>query len=349
VVSETDPNAAPTGFLDRLDWYRRRAMAAVVDAVPAKEPSRYLYDLVREFVARPSKGLRPALCLATCQAYGGRPEAALPSAAGLELLHNAFLVHDDIEDDSLSRRGRDTLHRQVGIPLAVNTGDAMNALSMRLFRQNLSQLDPDVALRIVEEVDHLLVESLEGQALELGWRRDRDWGVSVDDYLRMVLKKTAWYSFIHPMRIGALVAGADADLDRFNPFGYLLGAAFQIQDDVLNLVGRAARYGKEIGGDLGEGKPTLVISHAFGHASPAQRSRLEAFFSRPGTRRLDRELLDISELLHRTGSIQWARQAASQLAQAARKELPVAFAGARQGPDLDFVRSLVDYVVERDL
>jgi geranylgeranyl pyrophosphate synthase/uncharacterized protein with NAD-binding domain and iron-sulfur cluster len=346
---ETGPAAGPAGFLERLDWYHQRAMEAVTEALPVKEPSRYLYDLVRDFVAQPSKGLRPGLCLATCRAYGGSTEAALPSAAGLELMHNAFLVHDDIEDASLSRRGQTTMHRRVGVPLAVNVGDAMNALSMRLFRGNLAHLRPEVALRIIDEVDHLLVESLEGQAMELGWIRDNDCTVSVDDYLRMVLKKTAWYSFIHPMRIGALVAGAGENLERFHRLGFLLGAAFQIQDDVLNLVGTASRYGKEIGGDLWEGKRTLVVSHAFAHATPSERSRLEDFFSRPGQRRLERELLGMYELLGKTGSIEWARQAASALSKAAQNELPSAFAGAREGPDLDFVRSLVGYVVERDV
>jgi len=220
---------------------------------------------------------------------------------------------------------------------------------MRLFRRNLVHLEPDVALRIVDEVDHLLVESLEGQAMELGWMRDNEWGVSTSDYLRMVLKKTAWYSFIHPMRIGALVAGADDDLDRFNRFGFLLGAAFQIQDDVLNLVGSQSRYGKEIAGDLCEGKRTLVLSHAFDRAASSERTRLQNVYSRPGERRLQRELVDIYDLLGRTGSIEWARLAAAALTSAAQKEFPVAFARANDGLDLDFVRALVNYLVERDV
>ena len=349
VAPGLDASAGPTGFLERLCWYRDQALTVLQEDLPQKEPRKYLYDLVRDFVAQPSKGLRPALCLATCRAYGGNTDAALPSAAGLELLHNAFLVHDDLEDGSLSRRGQTTMHRSVGIPLAVNTGDAMNALSMRLFRRNLVQLKPDVALRIVDEVDHLLVESLEGQAMELGWMRDNEWELGTADYLRMVLKKTAWYSFIHPMRIGALIAGADDDLDRFNRFGFLLGAAFQIQDDVLNLVGSRSRYGKEIAGDLCEGKRTLVLSHAFDQATPAERSRLQNVFSRPGGRRLERELADIYELLGRSGSIEWARRAASALTSAAQKEFPVAFAGANDGLDVDFVRALVNYLVERDV
>src|ERR1700721_2116076 len=146
------------------------------------------------------------------------------------MLHNAFLVHDDIEDGSESRRGVDTMHRRVGVPIAVNTGDAMNALAMRLFRRNVDWLGPAVSLRIFDEVDHMLAECLEGQAVELGWVRDNDLTVGPEDYLRLVLKKTAWYSFIHPMRIGALVAdGEDQNLGRFDRFGYLIGLAFQIK------------------------------------------------------------------------------------------------------------------------
>jgi geranylgeranyl pyrophosphate synthase len=349
VEPERGTGTGPSGFSDRLSWYRSLVLDSLTAAVPDKEPGRYLYDLARDFVSQPSKGLRPALCLATCRAYGGSTEAALPSAVGIELLHNAFLVHDDLEDSSLSRRGQTTMHRRVGVPLAVNVGDAMNALSMRLFRSNQVHLKPDVALRIVDEVDHLLIESLEGQAMELGWMRDNEWGVSTRDYLRMVLKKTAWYSFIHPMRIGALVAGAEDDLDRFNRFGFLIGAAFQIQDDILNLVGDHSRYGKEIGGDLCEGKRTLVLAHAFAQALPAERSRLETFFSRAGERRLQRELADIYDLLERTGSIEWARSAASTLKNAAQGELPVAFAGAAEGPDLDFLHALMNYLIERDV
>src|SRR5436309_9386708 len=244
------------------------------------------------------------------------------------MLHNAFLVHDDVEDGSDSRRGAPTMHRRTGIPIAVNTGDSMNALAMRLFRETGERLGPATAMRIFDEVDHMVVETLEGQAIELGWVRDNDLTVGTDDYLRLVLKKTAWYSFIHPMRIGALVAGADDGLDRFNRFGFLLGAAFQIQDDVLNLVGSHARYGKEIAGDLCEGKRTLVLSHAFERAAPTERTRLQNVYSRPGERRLQRELVDLYDLLGRTGSIEWARLAAAALTSAAQKEFPVAFARA---------------------
>ncbi len=155
----------------------------------------------------------------------------------------------------------------------------MNALAMRLFRKTGERLGPVAAMRIFDEVDHLVAETLEGQAMELGWVRDNDFSVGADDYLRLVLKKTAWYSFIHPMRIGALIAnGDDGDLKRFDRFGYLLGLAFQITDDVLNLKGNVARYGKEINGDLWEGKRTLLLVHAIARAGGADRAWMNELY-----------------------------------------------------------------------
>jgi len=348
-VTSSAAEVGPSGFSDRLEWYRELTMEQLHGLIPDREPTKYLYDLAREFVDRPGKGLRPGLLLATLGAYGGGYDQGIELAAGLELLHNAFLVHDDIEDGSTTRRGRPTLHSTVGVPLAINVGDAMNALALRVARTQIGQLDGGRAAQLGEELDHLLLESLEGQALELGWSRDNRCDVGIDDYLQLVLKKTAWYSFIHPMRIGALLAGQTDDLDRFNRFGFLMGAAFQIQDDVLNLSGDAHRYGKEIGGDLWEGKRTLILTHAFQHLPNREQQRLERLFAAPRERRLVRELELANDLLASSGSIEWARDAASNLARAAMSEFDRAFAGANPGPDVDLVRELAQFVASRDL
>jgi geranylgeranyl pyrophosphate synthase/uncharacterized protein with NAD-binding domain and iron-sulfur cluster len=342
--------AGPTDYLERLTWYRDKLDGTLAASVPTLEPQRHLYALVTDFLSRAGKGLRPALCIATTRALGGRADDALFSAAGIEMLHNAFLVHDDIEDGSELRRGVDAMHRRVGVPIAVNTGDAMNALAMRLFRRNVERLGPAVSLRILDEVDHMLVECLEGQAVELGWVRDNDLTVRPEDYLRLVLKKTAWYSFIHPMRIGALIAsGNDERLDRFDRFGFLLGAAFQITDDVLNLTGDASRYGKEINGDLLEGKRTIVLAHALGKASAADRAWIGNFLGRPRERRLPREVLHFRSILAKYGSIAWAQQSAAAFAEAARREFDAtAFAGVPASPDLEWLRGCVDFIVQRN-
>jgi geranylgeranyl diphosphate synthase, type II len=338
------------GLAEQLERYRGLVAPRMLSSFEGLEPARYLYGLIEKHIHAGGKGLRPALCLATTAAFGGDVRVAIPYAASLEMLHNAFLVHDDIEDGSESRRGRPTMYAEQGLALAVNAGDAMQALSVRLLRDELALLGPDLGRRVFDEFDHLLMQSLEGQALELGWIRDNNCGFTEDDYLRLVLKKTCWYSFIHPCRIGALLAGVPTcDLSRFNRFGFLLGAAFQIQDDVLNLVGDEVRYGKEIGGDLWEGKRTLILAHLFRRVSGPERERLANVLGKPRARRLPREIAWLYELIARHESIAFARQAARELAAAAQQEFELAFADAGEGIDRDFIRSLVGYTIARDL
>jgi geranylgeranyl diphosphate synthase type II len=340
----------PNGFESQLARYRDQVTPLILQAIPDREPKRHLYDLISGQLKREGKGIRPALCLATCRAFGGNEEQALPSAAAIELLHNAFLVHDDIEDSSEYRRDRPTLHRQYGVPLAVNVGDAMNAMSMRLLKQNLTRFGAELSARILDEFDHMSIETIEGQAMELGWIRDNDCSTSEDDYLLMVLKKTGWYSFIHPARIGALIAQPErTDLDGFNRFGYYLGTAFQIQDDVLNLTGSRSQYGKEIGGDLLEGKRTLILAHLFKNGNAQEKARLKAFLAKPRVQRLPREVSWVYDLLRSYGSVEYARKAARDFADGARREFDTAYAAASPGGDVDFVRSLVDYMVSREV
>jgi geranylgeranyl diphosphate synthase type II len=333
----------------QLATYRDRVRPLIQGAIPDREPKRHLYDLIAGQLSRDGKGIRPALCLATCGAFGGEIDRALPSAAAIELLHNAFLVHDDIEDESDFRRDGPTVHRQYGIPLALNAGDAMNAMSVRVLKQNLKLLGPELAGRIFDEFDHMSIETIEGQAMELGWIRDNECGTSEEDYLLMVLKKTSWYSFIHPARIGALIAQPETvDLDGFNLFGHYLGTAFQIRDDVLNLAGDRRKYGKEIGGDLLEGKRTLILAHLLRNSSPHEKDRLKSFLGKRRADRLPREVAWIYDLLRKHGSIDYAREAARTFAQAAKRQFDVAYTPARPGPDLDFLESLVDYMISRE-
>src|SRR5260370_29644255 len=137
-----------------------------------REPRRYLYDLISGQLSHVGKGLRPALCIATCRAFGGSIEQALPSAVSIELLHNAFLVHDDIEDGSLYRRNRATLYIEQGVPIAVNVADAMNAISIGSLTENIPVLGAQLAYRIFHEAPHLVLQSVHGQPLQLRSRRD---------------------------------------------------------------------------------------------------------------------------------------------------------------------------------
>ncbi len=241
--------------------------------LPDRAPQRHLYDLLADYPQRGGKMMRPSLCIATARAFGARLEDALRSAAAIELLHNALLIHDDIEDESEERRGQPTLHMLHGIPLAINAGDTLTLMSLRPLMENKSRIGPRLSIRILEETANMARESAEGQAMELGWRQDNRNDIDEEDYLVMVLKKTCWFGTIFPSRVGAIIGTRDnVALEPFIRFGFFLGAAFQIQDDLLNLVADA-RYGKELNGDIHEGKRTLMLIRLFNLATPGQRRR----------------------------------------------------------------------------
>jgi geranylgeranyl diphosphate synthase type II len=337
-------------FHAHLSNYRDTTLAGLLSAVPQREPQQHLYAPLTSYLSRTGKGIRPALCMATCRAFGGDPSDALASATAIEMLHNAFLVHDDIEDESDLRRGLPTLHAEHGVPIAVNAGDMLTALSVRILRDNLPALGVPLTWRVYDEFDHMMQESLEGQAMELGWVRDNRCDLTEADYLRMVLKKTCWYSFIHPCRIGALIATRDRiDLDRFNRFGSYLGTAFQIQDDLLNLTGDERRYGKEIGGDLLEGKRTVMLIHLLQQLDRGQAARVIGYLGQPRAARSVRDTQWILGLMRARCSLEHARKVARQLAGAALFEFTRAFSDVPDSDDKTFLLQVISYMVSRDV
>jgi geranylgeranyl diphosphate synthase type II len=235
-----------------------------------------------------------------------------------------------------------------GVPIAVNVGDALTVLSLRPLVENRAKLGTRVALRILEETERMARESVEGQAIELGWRRDNAVDLSEADYLRMVLKKTCWYTTIYPCRVGALIGTRDGvELDRYVRFGFFLGAAFQIQDDVLNLVGDQVLYGKELGGDIAEGKRTIMLIHCLQAASPEERVELRRILGRERGQRTLSDGRWVRERMDYYGCIEHARELAHGLAGAAMHEFAVAYGGLPESRDKRFMESLATWVLER--
>jgi geranylgeranyl diphosphate synthase type II len=205
----------------------------------------------------------------------------LPTAAVLELYHNAFLIHDDVEDLSYLRRSEATLNRLHGAPMAINVGDAMLAVTMQPLLDNMALVGLGKTLKILRLVARMARETAEGQMIELRWITSGGWTQGDRDYTRLVHKKTSWYSFIAPVVAGALIAGLDdRAAERLGRAVVPLGVAFQIQDDVLNLIAEPDAYGKDLWGDLWEGKRTLILIHALKRAHSDERERAIAILKK---------------------------------------------------------------------
>jgi geranylgeranyl diphosphate synthase type II len=184
--------------------------------------------------------------------------------------------------------------------------------------------------------------------VELAWRRDGVFDLTPEDYLDLILRKTCWYTTIHPLRVGALIGSwGTADPEPLTRFGFYLGAAFQIQDDMLNLSGDVAQYGKERDGDLYEGKRTLLLIHALTHARPDERAWLERFLRAERAERTAADVSEVRRLFDDHGSMQFTRRFAEGIADAATTTFEIAFADAPDSPARRFVAGMIPYMLER--
>lgn len=331
-----------------MESYAAACREAIDRALPEDASANYLLEPVREYLDRDGKGIRPALCLAACEAFGGTIDDGLPSAVALEMLHNAFLVHDDIEDESSMRRGGPTLHRRYGMPLAVNAGDALGLFGMAALRDNRPRLGAALADRILAEFEFMARQTVDGQSMDIGWRVDNRIDVAPQDYLTVIMKKTCWYTTILPLRVGALAGSrGTADIEPMIQFGFSLGAAFQIQDDILSLTAEDDVYGKEPLGDLYEGKRTLMMIHLLAAINDGDRSRLDRFLAAPRSARTAGDAVWILDQMHAYGSVGFAREFAHGVASAAVASFEAAFSSVRDSSARRFIRDLIPYMIER--
>jgi geranylgeranyl diphosphate synthase, type I len=203
------------------------------------------------------KRIRPLLTLLSAEAFGGDWQPALPAAVAVELLHNFSLIHDDIQDNSIARRGRPTVWVKWGVPQAINAGDLMFTLAY----QALLKLEPaEVAFKATQILSRACVRLTEGQYLDLSYETRQD--LDLESYWLMITGKTAAL-LAACCQLGALAAGADVSkCQAMYDFGLALGKAFQAQDDWLGIWGDVALTGKSVESDLVSGKKTLPVVYA---------------------------------------------------------------------------------------
>ena len=311
-----------------------------------------LYDLLADYPFREGKGLRPAICFAACRAVGGRSEQALLSATALELFHNAFLVHDDVEDGSEFRRGKVTMLRAHGAPVAINVGDATNVLATELLLGNTTTLGVRKALLVFREIERMARESAEGQAIELGWITEGRFDLGDRDYVRMAYKKTCWYTVIAPLRIGVIcgskpgpLAPLDAELLPLVEHGFLAGIAFQIHDDLLNLEADEGLYGKETSGDLWEGKRTVMLLHFLRTAKKTTRERALKVLRTSRAAKRPEDVAWLLEAMIAAGSLEHGRALALEYSERAlAHDSELSF---EENDDRRFLREMLRYVIQR--
>lgn len=303
---------------------------AIERLLPVLHP-RGLYEASRHLVGSGGKRLRPSMLLLAAEAVGKDAESLVPAAVSIELIHSFTLIHDDIMDNADVRRGRPSVHRIWGVSGAILAGDTLYSKAFQAL--GMADAEPALILKAMNVLSRTCTAICEGQWLDMEFEGRE--GVSEEEYLEMIEKKTG-VLYGASASIGALLAGASDEVVRhLDLFGRLTGMGFQIQDDVLDLVASEKALGKRRGGDLVEGKKTLIVIHAL-----SQGIKVDPFG------RKDASADQIEEAISRLeecGSIGYAKGRAVEMVERGKEALEVLPDSQAKATLLE----LADYMIRR--
>lgn len=305
-----------------------------------------LRDAVFAYLERSAKRLRPAVLMWSCGAVGGDESSALPAAAGVEMFHTWTLVHDDLIDNDDLRRGGPTVHklaetfatsklgysagkaRDYGRDIAVLTGDSQHGWTISLFCEcaKLAGVDPKVVIDIIYHLESYVVNTLiEGETLDVQYSRTPIESLTRDDIVFMLWMKTGvLYEFA--ARAGAMIGLNNSDenhpyVSALSRFASQCGTAFQLQDDILGLMGKEKQLGKPIGSDVREGKKTTIVFFALQSASPEDRKFLLSVLGKADASAEDVE--KATDLMVSLGAVEKTKELALEHINKALPELEV--------------------------
>lgn len=271
-----------------------------------------------EDAAQRGKRIRPILCLLTAEALGADRALAMPFALSIELMHNFALVHDDMEDGDIMRRGRPSAWVKFGVPHAINIGDYLLVQTTRALTDwGPPELAPETRFRLLKLIGMALDHTHIGQALDMNAR-----GTALFDeeaYLRIVREKTGYY-LAAPIQGGAIVAGADeATLGAIGEMAQFLGPLFQVIDDIIDLTHGKGR--ETIGSDIREGKRSYLVARAMQAATAAERARLVEILDRPREATTSEDVTEAIALFEKYGAIDAGRDYCRRLHEQSRQVL----------------------------
>lgn len=308
-------------FQRRYDALRGKVDRHLARVIAPGEPED-LRNACRYVLTAGGKRLRAILVMLASEAAGGTARQALPAAAAVEIMHNFTLVHDDIMDHAAARRGAPTVHVKWDLNTALLAGDTLLAIA---YKELLRTTGADMRV-LVRFFTHGVFDVCEGQAADLAFERRHD--VSVEEYFSMIARKTGRL-ITTSAQIGAHIGGGAPPVIRaLEAFGSHLGRAFQLQDDLLDIIGDERQFGKTIGGDIVEGKRTFLLLTALERSQGPDRKLLErvmrrkAGTARPLSAAERRQLVgNVRGVYERLGVIAGAHQAVASETDMARTAL----------------------------
>ncbi|HUB92629.1 MAG TPA: polyprenyl synthetase family protein [Candidatus Saccharimonadales bacterium] len=307
-------------FREYIALHRSRIHSKILEYLPLKEPLEYS-RMIRDYPDRQGKYVRPGLLMLCGELFGAKPKDLILPAAVMQLSEDWILVHDDVEDDSDLRRGKPAIQKLYGMEQAINAGDALHMKMWTMLRDYIAQEGVQKGIRLFDKFYEILDLTVEGQYLDLRFTREtRQVGSATEKtYFDIVGRKTSCYSVYGPLQLGATVADQkDNVLKALKAIGSPAGTAFQIMDDILDVTANEKEFGKQRYGDLYEGKLTLLILHAYNHATRAERLKVDRIYKQDRRQKKKEEIDFLVYIMEKYGSVDHAYGVAMKYGEASR-------------------------------
>lgn len=334
-------------FIAELEKLKGPVWERIKKYLPDKEPQKY-YEMVRDYPERKGKYFRPGLLLLSARMFGGNINCALLAAAAMQVSEDWLLIHDDFEDHSEKRRGKKCLNKIFGDELAVNAGDALHIIMWKILGDN-ARSSGKKGWDVYEKMYDIILTTTEGQFMELDWIRNGRVAVSEDKYYKMIYIKAGYYTVTGPLQLGAICAGAcDKEIKKIEKWGVSLGCAFQIWDDVINITVPSKKQGKERGGDILEGKRTLLLIHLLKNCLNSERRIIEAIYLKKREEKNEEEKEYIIKLMGKYKSIEYAKKKALKAADEAERKFIASTAHLPNTEAKEIIREGIRFTVNRE-
>lgn len=303
--------------------------------------TKSLSEPIWDLFDRGGKRLRPVLYLLTLEALSGDEKKYGEYCAIMEAIHSGTLCIDDIQDSSEMRRGKPCLHKIYGIDIASNAGNALYFLPLKSLMENKKELGDKKVARAYEVIAQEMINVSMGQAWDIYWHRGLKENVSEGEYLQMCAYKTGSLTRLSCKLAGIMCNESEEVVNKLGLFGESIGVGFQIQDDVLNLTAEE-EYGKEIGGDVSEGKRTLIVLHSFKNLPKEKAKRLKELLN--SHTKEQGEIREAISLMKEADSIEYAKIFAKNLVRDGWKH---ANSVLEENESKQKLKAIADYLVER--
>ena len=313
-----------------------------------KAENEFFWKTISDYPKRQGKYVRGALIMLVCEAMGVDEKKAALTAAAMQASEDWILIHDDLEDGSLERRGKPALHHIYSMGQTINAGDALHIIMWKMLRNNEKNLGPEKTFALMDEMDRMLMRTTLGQSVEMKWMNENKLDLTDKDIFFVIGGKTTYYTICGPLRLGGIIAGLNQEqLSVFFEFGRPLGQCFQIKDDLLDITSDFEGLKKQIGNDVYEGKRTLMLAHLLKNTKGKDLEKVKEILEKNREEKTEDEVKFIIEKMHEYGSIKYGEQKAEELKNQALKVFEEKLGFLSHEPGRTKLKAAIDFILTR--